>query len=75
MHQDQDQRMAAAVAKLDEVVKERDHHEQKALALMAKFENTNQVNTADAIMCSLLASFPGCREVPGNFCEFKLGRM
>ena len=43
MHQDQDQRMAATVAKLDEVVKERDHHEQKALVLMAKFENTNQV--------------------------------
>ena len=40
---EQGQRMAVTVAKLDEVVRERDRHEQKTIALQAKFENTNQV--------------------------------
>ena len=31
------------VAKLDEVVKERNHLEQRMISLVAKFENTNQV--------------------------------
>ena len=59
MHQEQGQRMAMTVAKLDEVVMERDHYEQNALALMAKFENTNQV-----LKLSLLASFPGRGQLP-----------
>jgi len=56
MHQDtakvsseQGQRIAVTVAKLDEVIKERNHLEQKTIALMAKVENTNQVQCT----CSL----------------------
>jgi len=45
---EQGQRMAATVAKLDEVVKERNHLEQKTTTLTAKVENTNQVQ------CSLV---------------------
>ena len=50
MHQDaakmsseQGQRIAVIIAKLDEVVKERNHLEQKTITYMAKFENSNQV--------------------------------
>jgi len=57
MHQDaakvsseQGQKVALTVAKLDEVVKERNQLEQKTIAVTAKFENTNQVQCT----CSLL---------------------
>ena len=57
MHQDaakvsseQGQRIAVTVAKLDEVVKERNQQKEKTIALTAKFENTNQVQCT----CSLL---------------------
>ena len=56
MHQDaakvsseQGQRIAVTVAKLDEVVKERNHLEQKTIALMAKVENTNQVQCTGSL--------------------------
>ena len=47
---EQGQRMAMTVAKLDEVVKERNQQKEKTIALTAKFENTNQVRCT----CSLL---------------------
>jgi len=57
MHQDaakvsseQGQKVALTIAKLDEVVKERNQLEQKTIAVTAKFENTNQVQCTRSLL-------------------------
>ena len=46
---EQGQKIAVTVAKLDEVVKERNHLEQRMISLVAKFENTNQVQCTHSL--------------------------
>jgi len=47
---EQGQRMAMTIAKLDEVVKERNQQKEKTIALTAKFENTNQVQCTYSLL-------------------------